>query len=41
MQVKCVLAYHANREEVELDIAAEEVETKLFEQEHCKSQLFK
>lgn len=33
--------YHANREEIELDIAAEEAETKLFEQEHCKSQLIK
>ncbi len=33
--------YHANREEIESDIAAEEAETKLFEQEHCQSQFTK
>jgi uncharacterized protein (DUF433 family) len=31
--------YHANREEIEADIAAEEAEAKLFEQQHRESQL--
>lgn len=31
--------YHANREEIEADIAAEEVEAKLFEQQHRQLQI--